>query len=98
MQHPEVKINHALMLGGGQGIGKDTICAPLKHAVGPWNFIEISPKHISGRFNGYAKSVFLRVSEARDLGEVNRFDFYEQMKVLTASPPRGATRRRKESA
>jgi hypothetical protein len=87
VQHPEVKINHALMLGGGQGVGKDTICAPLKHAVGPWNFIEISPKHISGRFNGYAKSVFLRVSEARDLGEVNRFDFYEQMKVLTASPP-----------
>jgi hypothetical protein len=87
VQHPEVKINHALMLGSGQGIGKDTICAPLKHAVGPWNFIEISPKHISGRFNGYAKSVFLRVSEARDLGEVNRFDFYEQMKVLTASPP-----------
>src|SRR5215469_2128018 len=87
VQHPEVKINHALMLGGGQGIGKDTICAPLKHAVGPWNFIEISPKHISGRFNGYAKSVFLRVSEARDLGEVNRFDYYEQMKVLTASPP-----------
>lgn len=87
VQHPEVKINHALMLGGGQGIGKDTICAPLKHAVGPWNFIEISPKHISGQFNGYAKSVFLRVSEARDLGEVNRFDFYEQMKVLTASPP-----------
>jgi hypothetical protein len=87
VQRPEAKINHALMLGGGQGIGKDTICAPLKHAVGPWNFIEISPKHISGRFNGYAKSVFLRVSEARDLGEVNRFDFYEQMKVLTASPP-----------
>jgi hypothetical protein len=87
VQRPEIKINHALMLGGGQGIGKDTICAPLKHAVGPWNFIEISPKHISGRFNGYAKSVLLRVSEARDLGEVNRFDFYEQMKVLTASPP-----------
>ena len=87
VQHPEAKVNHALMLGGGQGIGKDTICAPLKYAVGPWNFIEISPKHISGRFNGYAKSVFLRVSEARDLGEVNRFDFYEQMKVLTASPP-----------
>ena len=87
VQRPEVKINHAIMLGGDQGIGKDTICAPLKDAVGAWNFIEVSPKHISGRFNGYAKAVILRVSEARDLGEVNRFDFYEQMKVLTASPP-----------
>jgi hypothetical protein len=87
VQRPDVKINHGLVLGGDQGIGKDTICAPLKYAVGPWNFIEISPKHIAGRFNGYAKSVMLRVSEARDLGEVNRFDFYEQLKVLTASPP-----------
>jgi len=87
VQQPEVKINHAVMFGGDQGIGKDTICAPLKYAVGAWNFIEVSPKHISGRFNGYAKAVILRVSEARDLGEVNRFDFYEQMKVLTASPP-----------
>jgi len=86
-QHPEIKINHALMLGGEQGIGKDTICAPLKYAVGPWNFIEVSPKHISGRFNGYAKAVMLRISEARDLGDVSRYDFYEQMKVLTASPP-----------
>lgn len=24
VQHPEIKINHALMLGGAQGIGKDT--------------------------------------------------------------------------
>jgi hypothetical protein len=87
VQRPEVKINHALLLGGAQGIGKDTLCAPLKYAVGQWNFIEVSPKHVSGRFNGYAKSVILRVSEARDLGEVNRFDFYEQMKTLTASPP-----------
>ena len=87
VQRPEVKINHALLLGGGQGIGKDTICAPLKYAVGQWNFIEVSPKHINGRFNSYAKSVVLRVSEARDLGDGNRFDFYEQMEVLTASPP-----------
>ena len=86
-QHPEIKINHALLLGGEQGIGKDTICAPLKYAVGPWNCIEVSPKHISGRFNGYAKAVMLRISEARDLGDVTRFDFYEQMKVLTAAPP-----------
>jgi hypothetical protein len=75
VQRPEVKINHALLLGGAQGIGKDTLCAPLKYAVGQWNFIEVSPKHISGRFNGYAKSVILRLSEARDLGETNRFDF-----------------------
>lgn len=87
VQKPQEKINHALLLGGGQGIGKDTICEPLKYAVGPWNFEEVSPKQVCGRFNGFVKSVILRISELRDLGDGNRFDFYEHMKVFTASPP-----------
>jgi len=40
-----------------------------------------------GRFNGFLRSVILRISEARDLGEVNRFAFYEHLKVVTAAPP-----------
>jgi hypothetical protein len=87
VQKPQEKINHALLLGGGQGIGKDTLCEPLKYAVGPWNFEEVSPKQVGGRFNGFVKSVILRISELRDLGDGNRFDFYEHMKVFTASPP-----------
>jgi len=75
VQHPQDKINHALVLGGCQGIGKDTLLEPVKSAVGPWNFSEVSPQHMLGRFNGYLKSVILRVSEARDLGDVDRFAF-----------------------
>ncbi len=87
VQHPQEKINHALVLGGGQGIGKDTLLEPVKYAVGPWNFTEVSPHHMLGRFNGFLKSVILRVSEARDLGDVNRFQFYDHMKSYTAAPP-----------
>lgn len=87
VQHPEQKINHALLLGGSQGIGKDTIFEPVKHAVGQWNVAEVSPQALVGRFNGYVKSVLLRVSEARDLGEINRYAFYEHMKTLIAAPP-----------
>ena len=87
MQHPEVKINHALVLGGSQGIGKDTLLEPVKHAVGPWNFSEVSPQQVQGRFNGFLKSVILRISEARDLGDIDRFKFYDHMKAYTASPP-----------
>jgi hypothetical protein len=87
VQHPHEKVNHALVLGGGQGIGKDTLLEPVKHAVGPWNFAEVSPHHMLGRFNGFLKSVILRVSEARDLGDINRFQFYDHMKTYTASPP-----------
>jgi hypothetical protein len=87
VQRPHEKINHALLLGGEQGIGKDTILEPVKLAVGPWNFEEVGPQSLLGRFNKFAKSVILRISEARDLGELNRYAFYEHMKVYTAAPP-----------
>jgi hypothetical protein len=87
VQRPEEKINHALVLGGPQGIGKDSILDPVKDGVGPWNFAEVSPQHLLGRFNGFVKSVILRISEARDLGDVDRFAFYDHLKTYTAAPP-----------
>ncbi|RWG82876.1 MAG: hypothetical protein EOQ69_15165 [Mesorhizobium sp.] len=87
VQRPHEKINHALVLGGDQGIGKDTLLEPVKQAVGPWNFAEVSPQHVLGRFNGFLKSVILRISEARDLGDSDRFAFYDHMKAYTATPP-----------
>ena len=38
VQQPGEKINHALVLGGAQGIGKDTLLEPVKEAVGPLEF------------------------------------------------------------
>jgi hypothetical protein len=87
VQHPDQKINHALALGGAQGIGKDTLLEPLKYAVGPWNFKEASPKQVMGRFNSFLKAVILRINEARDLGEYDRYAFYDHMKAYTAAPP-----------
>jgi hypothetical protein len=59
----------------------------VKRAVGTWNLQEVSPQHLLGRFNGFLKAVILRVSEARDLGEIDRFAFYDHMKAYTAAPP-----------
>jgi hypothetical protein len=87
VQRPYEKINHALVLGGKQGVGKDTILEPIKAAIGAWNFKEVNPKQLLGRFNGFIKSVILRVSEARDLGEIDRYGFYEATKTLAAAPP-----------
>jgi Family of unknown function (DUF5906) len=87
VQRSAEKINHALVLIGAQGIGKDTLLEPVKRAIGPWNFEEVSPLQVLGRFNGFVKSVILRVSEARDLGEYDRFKLYDHLKTLTASPP-----------
>ncbi len=87
VQSPGVKLNHALVLGGLQGIGKDTLLEPLKTAVGPWNMQEIVPSQMLGRFNGWCKAVIVRVSEARDLGDIDRFAFYDHSKTYIASPP-----------
>jgi hypothetical protein len=87
VQRPQEKINHALVLGGPQGIGKDTLLEPVKYAIGAWNFQEISPKEMLGRFNTFAQSVILRISEARDLGEFDRFQFYDRTKSYIAAPP-----------
>jgi hypothetical protein len=87
VQRPQEKVNHALVLGGLQGIGKDSLLEPIKTAVGPWNFADVTPGHLLGRFNGFVKSVILRVNEVRDLGDVDRFAFYEHLKLYTAAPP-----------
>jgi len=87
VQRPAVKINHGIVLGGEQGIGKDTILEPIKPAVGPWNFQDVSPRQILGRFNGHLKSIILRISEARDLGDADRFALYDHLKAIIAAPP-----------
>ena len=86
-QYPEIKINHALVLGGAPGIGKDTMLAPVRITAGHWNTQSVSPVELLGSLNGFRKSVILLVSEARDLGDVNRPQFYEHLKTTIAAPP-----------
>jgi Family of unknown function (DUF5906) len=87
LQAPEIKINHALVFGGEEGIGKDTLLEPVKRAIGPWNFHEVSPTQMMGPYNGFVRSTILRINEARDLGETDRFKFYDHLKVYAAAPP-----------
>lgn len=87
VQRPGVKINHAPVLIGPQGIGKDTAVEGVRPALGPWNFREISPREIGGNFNDHMKSTLLRISEGRDLGELGSIAFGEAMKTIIATPP-----------
>ena len=87
-QHPEIKINHGLFLGSREhGIGKDTILEGVRRAVGPWNFEDIAPKELFETYNPWKRAVILRVSEAKDMGDVSRFELYDAMKTLLAAPP-----------
>ena len=60
---------HALVLGG-HGCRQIYVFSNLQRGPLALGFLlKVSPAHTLGRFNGYVKSVILRVSEARDLGD-----------------------------
>jgi hypothetical protein len=86
-QQPHIKINHSLFMGGAPGIGKDTILEPVKRAIGAWNFKETAAKNIFDSFNPWMRAVILRINEAKDMGDISRFDWYEATKTLMAAPP-----------
>jgi hypothetical protein len=56
LNRPGEKVDHALVLGGSQVIGKDAQLEPVKYAVGLWNFTEASPKHQFGRFDASSRA------------------------------------------
>jgi hypothetical protein len=87
VQKPDEKINHGLMLGSKHhGIGKDTIIEGVRRAIGAWNFQDISPKNMFGDFNPFVRCVILRVNEAKDMGDVSRYELraYETVPCSTA--------------
>lgn len=88
VQRPGEKINHAMVLGGEQGIGKDFILRPLVVGVGDHNLQSISPPELLGQFNGYVQGVVLIINEIHNLGDgLNPYRFYEKTKTLIAAPP-----------
>ena len=92
-QRAHEKINHAVVLGGDFGIGKDTIVAPVAQAVGSWNFQAIEPHNLFDNFNPWVRQVVLQISEARDMGDgggassISRYALFEKTKDLIAAPP-----------
>jgi Family of unknown function (DUF5906) len=87
-QRPQEKINHGIVMGSqAQGVGKDTILEPVKRAIAPWNFKEVAPRNIFDSFNPWRRAVILRVNEAKDMGDVSRFELYDGMKTILAAPP-----------
>lgn len=87
IQNPGAKINHAIVLGGVQGTGKDFILAPLRYGVGAANEGTVKPTGLFSEFTSYVEKTLLVINEARDLGDENRYSFYETTKPLIAGPP-----------
>jgi hypothetical protein len=87
IQNPGEKINHALVIGGPQGIGKDLMLEPLRYGVGKTNVAEANPSDLFKDFTQWVESTLVVINEARDLGDVDRYKFYESSKRFIAAPP-----------
>jgi hypothetical protein len=87
VQNPDKKINHGVVLGGVPGIGKDTILEPAITALGSWNCSDVQPSMLNSEFNPFLQAVLMRINEARDSGDVNRFQLYQHTKIWMAAPP-----------
>lgn len=87
VQQPWVKPRFALLLAGAQGVGKDTafeFCCP---AIGPWNVANIDPSAFDMPYNEYMTATIVRISEAANLHDLNKWAFNERTKVLIAGSP-----------
>jgi len=87
VQKPWEKPRFALLISGGQGVGKDTaveFCAP---AIGVWNFANIDPNALESSFNEYVTATLIRINEAANLAEMTKWAFNEHTKVLIAGSP-----------
>jgi len=87
VQKPWEKPRFALLIAGGQGVGKDTaveFCCP---AIGVWNVANIDPNAFESNFNEFAASTLVRISEAANLHDMNKWAFNERTKVLIAGSP-----------
>ncbi|MGB3044565.1 MAG: DUF5906 domain-containing protein [Xanthobacteraceae bacterium] len=88
VQRPGEKVNHGLVFVGDPGIGKDTLIEPVVAAVGPHNFKSVSAaRFFNSEFNGYLKSVMLRIDEIHDLGGESKYAFHDRTKPVLAAPP-----------
>jgi len=91
VQRPWEKPRFALLISGGQGVGKDTaieFCCP---AIGNWNVANIDPADLESSFNEYESAVLVRISEAANLHEMTKWAFNEKTKVLIAGSPDNCT-------
>lgn len=87
VQKPGEKPRFALLIAGGQGVGKDTAVEMCTPAIGVWNVANIDPSAFETQFNEFAAATLVRISEAANLHEMSKWAFNERTKVLIAGSP-----------
>ena len=90
VQHPEVKINHAVLHGGDQGSGKDTMWAPFIWAVcgsHSKNRGIMDNNSINSQWGYQLESEILLINELKEPDAATRRQLANQLKPIIAAPP-----------
>jgi hypothetical protein len=90
VQHPEIKINHAVLHAGDQGSGKDTMWAPFIWAVcGPHlkNRGMLDNDTMSSQFNYALEAEILILNELKEPDAKERRALANRLKPVIAAPP-----------
>lgn len=87
IQHPEDKINHAIVLGGGEGIGKDTILYPAMQALGR-NARTIHSRALTTDYNDYLLNTkLLHINEIDAGNHIQAAQISNRVKDFITAPP-----------
>lgn len=87
IMYPEYKINHMLILGSGEGCGKDYLLSPLMKAMGH-NATVISGDELLGGFNDFILSTkFLLINEVDTGNRQEALSISNSLKPYAAAPP-----------
>ena len=90
LQHPDVKINHAVLHGGDQGCGKDTMWAPMLWAVcGPAlkNRGLLDNDTLGSQWGYQLESEILIINELKEPEAAARRALANKLKPIIAAPP-----------
>jgi hypothetical protein len=86
-QHPHIKINHAILMYGVEGNGKDMLWSPFLHAIGQPNITVDSVQTFTGRWGyAYEKEVVV-INELMEGSNSERRQLANKLKPLIAAPP-----------
>ncbi len=99
-QHPKLKPNWHFLVISLAGLGKDTMTAPLKLAVGDKNHIDILSYALAEDFNPWAERKLVIVGETAKSKSpfANAVDVNNRLKPLLAQPPAELTINSKHKA
>lgn len=98
VQHPGVKINHALLFGGVPGAGKDSMIAPLLYAIGgemKANCTSVETTELQQPWGYFLENEVIIFNELRQAEAIDRRALENRLKPILAAPPELITVQRK---